>query len=364
MAVDIYGILADYPTLKNEFLNTLVNKVVKSQFYDKVFNNPLSMLHKGLLEFGTSVEELFVEMAETKGFNEHFSNASGTANSTDEQDLIAATKNSIKKMYLSQNFMYKYKVSISDDRLRGAFTNSAGLFNLTQRILSSMPSKAYLDEYNDMLKIMQAGAQLKQIGMDSTKGTLTIEGDIISSTATAGQTMYYKFVDMTDVKNLAEGIRSLSGRLKFPSTLYNQAKVNTWSDKEDLVLLTTPELVAKMDVQVLSQAFNVSSTDIKTRTIEVDSLPTQIAWGASAITKATAIDGVKAVGASAIGLQNAKVLGILCDKDYIQYYDTLITARQFDNGNSLVTNHFMHKRGIAAQCYFANAIVLIEQPTS
>ena len=67
--LEVYASLESYPTAKNEFINTLTNKIGKTMFFNKVFNNPLKMLHRGMLPFGNSVEEMFVELAEQKGFN-------------------------------------------------------------------------------------------------------------------------------------------------------------------------------------------------------------------------------------------------------------------------------------------------------
>ena len=69
---NVSKVFTQYPTMKNEFINTLTNKVIKTYFYSKVFNNPLRLLHKGSLEYGYSLEQLFVDMADKKGFFENF----------------------------------------------------------------------------------------------------------------------------------------------------------------------------------------------------------------------------------------------------------------------------------------------------
>ena len=42
--IEVYNALNDYPTLKNEFIDTLTNKVIKSRFYSKAFDNKLKKI--------------------------------------------------------------------------------------------------------------------------------------------------------------------------------------------------------------------------------------------------------------------------------------------------------------------------------
>ena len=104
--LQVLATFESYPTAKNAFINTLTNRIGKSLFFDKVFNNPYKMFHKGMLPFGKSVEQLFVEMAEQKNFADHF-----TGSTTQEGDLIRAVPPSVKVDYISQNYQYKFKTS-------------------------------------------------------------------------------------------------------------------------------------------------------------------------------------------------------------------------------------------------------------
>ena len=59
----IGAIIMDYPALQNEFLSALVNRVGRVLITSKMYDNPWSFFKKGLLEFGESVEEIFVNIA-------------------------------------------------------------------------------------------------------------------------------------------------------------------------------------------------------------------------------------------------------------------------------------------------------------
>ena len=161
---NVSKVFTQYPTMKNEFINTLTNKVIKTYFYSKVFNNPLRLLHKGNLEYGYSLEQLFVDMAEKKGFFENFDNGD------EVKDLVATKKPSVKQLYIERNFAYKYKVTISDAQLKTAFRSQDGLYDLVERVTSSLISGAYFDEFKDMKAIINAHAQGKFLAYDSATG--------------------------------------------------------------------------------------------------------------------------------------------------------------------------------------------------
>lgn len=326
--MEIFATLESYPTAKNEFINTLTNRIGKQLFFDKVFNNPLKMLHKGMLPYGKSIEQLFTEMAEEKGFNEHFNGST-----SQEGDLIKVTPPSIKPDYITQNFEYKFKTAISDLQLAGAFTSQYGLSEVITRAVNSLLSSSQYAEFRDMKKI------LNNEEVDATGGS-TIGKGLIQQIV-ADDTLKLKAIQnigtTLDGKKLAKLVRTYASKFTFPSTDYNLAGVKTWSQKEDLVLFVTPEVQADLDVEVLAYAFNVSSADVNVRTIVVDDL-----------------------GQTEAG---TNVVAILADKDIIQSYDTINTTSTFYNPERITTNYFAHKHGIMAGCKFANAIIFTVKPS-
>ena len=324
--LEIYATLEAYPTAKNEFINTLTNKVGKTMFFNKVFNNPLKMLHRGMLPYGKSVEEMFVELAEQKGFNEHFEGST-----SNEGDLIGVTTPKVKVDYISQNFAYKFKTSISDLQLKGAFSSEYGLSTLLTKIVDSLYSQVQVSEFEDMKDIL-----INQV-KKSTGGTVQDIGIIpqmYKDSVTKTNALIPVGENPTGVE-LCKQIRTWANKLQFPSNKYNLGGVKTWSAKDELVLFITPEYQAEIDVQALAFAFNVSSADIQVRTIVVDTL-----------------------GKTKDGGQ--EIVCLLADKDLIQAWDTINTTNTFYNADRLTTNYFAHKHGIMAGCKFAQAIAFVK----
>ena len=135
--------------------------------------------------------------------------------------------------------------------------------------------------------------------------------------------------------------------MSIAETLKNSAKVLTWSNPEDLVFITTPEMVAKLDVQVLAQAFNVSLAELNVRTVIVDELPSQVC------------DSNTALG-TGVAPKAATVCGILMDKAFIVAKDTINQTETMRIANHMRTNMWYHKQGIMSTCYFANYVIIAE----
>ena len=149
--------------------------------------------------------------------------------------------------------------------------------------------------------------------------------------------------------------------MSFPSTNYNSAGVNQWSDRQQLIYITTPEEQAELDVEVLANAFQMDKADVNVRVIIVDELPTVFSIETAKAAKVSEYGTVLSCALSAArDNRTCKCRGILMDSDFIQAYDTLIESRTFDNGEGLYTNYFFHKQGIMSTCYFGQIVYLVD----
>ena len=61
--------LAGYPSLANQFLSSLVNRIALVRVKSATFNNAYAELKKGYLEFGETVEEVFVNITKAREFS-------------------------------------------------------------------------------------------------------------------------------------------------------------------------------------------------------------------------------------------------------------------------------------------------------
>lgn len=357
---DILAVFDNYQAIANEFISTLVNKIGKTMIYSKAYNNPLKMLKKGLVPYGDTVEQLFVRMAEMKNFGEHWD----STGATEEADLIRTLKPQVTSLYISKNIDKKFKTSIINKDLRKAFLSEGGLSNLVQQIVTSITTKIEFNEFSltkktlnslvEECKVIEnkpASQGDTTIAIPAGKGKAVQQGPYcvgISSTSIAPE-LY--------AQEITVHIRTLAGKMAFMSNKYNLAKECTFSRKEDLVFITTPEMSAMLDVFVLANAFNVSSADIKTRIIEVDELPSGI-FKKTTITDDSPEDFSNETSSVTLSKDSKRIIGILCDKDLLQIWDTYQGAGTFNNPERQSTNYFANREGIFATCLFANMCII------
>ena len=243
------------------------------------------------------------DLIECKDFTEQ-------KDSNEVSELVSAQVPDIKVLYHSENYKHKYKVTISDIRLRKAFNDKYGVDKLVASIITSVQNSIAYDR-ECMLKAILSGSVYKN--------TIQVPYDNGSTGSRA--------------KNLVTVIKKNIIKMETMSKNYNNAEINTFTRKEDMVLVIGSEYATDIDINLLATAFNLDKAEISTRIIVVDELPV---------------------------IGDVKPICVLMDKDYIVDYTTLYEVRQFENANTLTTNIFYHVWGIMAQNDFTNAIQFVE----
>lgn len=341
----------DYPTAKNAFLDNLTNKVAKTMIYSKNWENPWAQLKREKLEYGDSIEDLFVQMAQMKNFGEHWE----AGNATDEADLIRKIKPVVLALYKTKNIDKKFKTTVFEKDMRKAFTTSGGLGRLVQQIVASISTAMNYHEFE-----MMKSTLFRAVDGISYNGTSMVNQQIGS----VGHGVTSQKMCSIDVQGfeanpseLVRLVRQTVGQMKYMRDEFNMAKQKTFSRPEDLVFITTPEISAVLDVNVLAHAFNVSHTDIKTRIIEVDTFDIR---GAKESAYKSTDDGITAgspvncTQSSALP-EGKRPLGILIDKSFLDIRDTYQGSGTFFNPEGQYTNYFANREYLMSVCLFANA---------
>ena len=299
----IGDLIMDRPNVKNEFISALFNKIGLTLFQNKKYTSRLDIFSKGKLEYGETIEQIMCDLIECKDFKDQ-------EESNEVSELVSAKLPDIKVLYHSENYKHKYKVTISDIRLRKAFNDKYGVDKLVASIITSVQNSIAYDRECMLKAILSAGIYKEKIQVAYDNGS-------------AG----------SRAKNLVTAIKKNIIRLETMSKDFNNAEINTFTRKEDMVLVIGSDYATDIDINLLATAFNLDKAEISTRIIVVDELP---------------VAG------------EDKPICVLMDKDYIVDYTTLYEVRQFENANTLTTNLFYHVWGIMAQNDFTNAIKFVE----
>lgn len=231
--------ITGYQPRANEFINALINRIALVLVTSRRYDNPLAFVKRGVLEYGETVEEIFVDIARAHPFQTGLNGAR----------VFKKERARVVSSFHAMNSRLQYQVTISMEQLRTAFLSMDGVTDLIARLVDSLYSGAAYDEYI-MLKFVIAQWALM--------------GNIRSIYAPA-------VTDKATGEDLLTDLRSNVGMLGFMGNQNNAAGVTTFSRPEDLYTFLTVPTQANIDVRALAAAFNVEYADFIGRRIPVDS---------------------------------------------------------------------------------------------
>ena len=313
----IYGT----PAFSNQFINALVNRIAIVKVQSATFNNPYSILKKGYLEFGETVEDIFVSIAKAVEY---------TPEKASEREF-KRTLPDIRSAFHTMNWRVMYPVTIQDEDLRQAFLSVDGVTDLIAKIVDSVYTAADYDEF-----LLFKYLLIKAISHGKMKST-AIEND-------------------TDLTASAVAFRSASNILTFMSSEYNEANVKTNTPKSRQVIFMDAKFNAQYDVNVLASAFNMDKADFMGRLFLIDNW-TDFDNERFDIIRANS-DGIEEITSEELALLN-DVKAVLVDENWFQVYDNNNKFTEQYVASGLYWNYFYHVWKTVSSSPFANAIVFV-----
>lgn len=313
----IYGT----PAFANQFINALVNRIAIVRVQSATFNNPYSVLKKGYLEYGESIEDIFVSIAKAVDFSVE------KAAKREFQRTIPDVRSAFHVM----NWRVMYPVTIQDEDLRMAFLSIEGVQNLIAKIVDAVYTGAEYDEF------------------------LLFKYLLIK--AIAHGKMYPSSIgDGTDLKESGVQFRAYSNILPFMSTDFNEAGVKNNTPKERQVIFMDALFNAQFDVNVLASAFNMDKADFMGRLFLIDNW-TDFDNERFDIIRENS-DGIEEVTSEELALL-ANVKAVILDENWFQVYDNNNKFTEKYVASGLYWNYFYHTWKTVSNSPFANAVVFV-----
>lgn len=313
----IYGT----PAFANQFLNALVNRIALVRAQSAVFNNPYSRLKKGYLEFGETVEDIFVNIARVVEYTPE----------KGEAREFKRTLPDVKSAFHVMNWRVMYPVTIQDEDLRMAFLSMEGVQNLIAQIVDSVYTAAEYDEFL-LFKFLLVKA------------------------ISHGKMKPISIGDGSDPKDAAVAFRGTSNLLPFMSSEYNASAVKTTTPKERQIIFMDALYNGDFDVNVLSSAFNMEKADFMGRLYLIDNW-TEFDNDRFEVIRANS-DGLEEVTAAELALL-ADVKAVLIDENWFQVYDNQNKFTEKYVASGLYWNYFYHVWKTISSSPFANAVVFV-----
>lgn len=318
----IYGT----PAFANQFINALVNRIAIVRMQSATFNNPYKVLKKGYLQFGETVEDIFVNIAKVVDYSAEKA----------EAREYKRTMPDVRSAFHTMNWRVMYPVTIQDEDLRLAFLAIDGVQELIGKIVDSVYTAAEYDEFL-LFKYLLIKAIAK------------------------GQFYPVSIGDGTTLSDAAEKFRGISNLLPFMSSKFNASGVKTTTPKDRQVIFMDAMFNAEYDVNVLASAFNMDKADFMGRLFLIDD------WTSFDNERFEVIrensDGLEEVTAAELALL-ADVKAVILDENWFQVYDNNNKFTEKYAASGLYWNYFYHTWKTISSSPFANCVVFATSSAS
>lgn len=319
----IGAIIMDYPALQNEFLNALVNRIGRVMLTSKMYSNPIAFFKKGVLEYGESIEEIFVNIAKVQEFNPEIA----------EQEVFKRVVPDVRAAFHIMNYQKFYKATVTQEQLKQAFLSWDGVTDLIARIVDSMYTGANYDEFL-VMKYLLARHILDGRVYPVTVPTVTAE----------------------NAKAIITTVKGVSNKLTFMNSEYNPAAVRTFTDKTDQYMIVNSVFDATMDVNVLASAFNMDKAEFLGHRVLIDGFGD---LDVARLGEIFAGDPTYNEPSQAeLAALNA-IPAVIVDKDWFMVFDMLTQFTEQYNGQGLYWNYFYHVWKTFSVSPFANSVLFV-----
>ena len=318
-------ILYGYPALANQFINALVNRIALVNVKSATFNNAYAELKKGYLEFGETVEEVFVNIAKAREF------------SVDKAEAreFKRTLPDVRTAFHVMNYRVQYPITIQDEDLRQAFLSVNGVQDLIAKIIDSVYTASEYDEYLLFKYLLIKGI--------------------------TGGKMYPVSIGTGDLKECASKFRGMSNQLTFMSTKYNADGVTTTTPKNDQYIFMDSMFNAEYDVNVLASAFNMDKATFSGKLKLIDDWTTFDNERFKEIIENS--DTMELVTKEELAMMK-NVKAVLIDSEWFQVYDNHNKMTETYVASGQYWNYFYNVWKTVSSSPFSNAIVFVTGETS
>lgn len=293
----------------NEFVSTLLNKLVKSVVHTKLFTNPLKTLKKGTKPLGDTVEEIYNNFLK------------GTTFDKEGKDLPARKLPDTKVVYHRKNYEHQYEITVTREILRKAFASYDALESYIQNLINQLYNSAELDEFMNMKNLIKSALE------NNAMKVVNISDPLLSD---------------ADAKAFIKTVKTTSGLMVFPSKDWNAyltaqdtdtVPITTFSRKDEQVLILDTPTDTGVAVDVLASLFNKSVAEFNdTQKVVIDVFPETT---------------------------KGSVRAVIIDREFFQIFDDLFTVTAFDNPKGLYKNYYLTVMQTLSYSILVNAVAFV-----
>lgn len=318
----IGDVITTFQPLANAFLSSVVNRIGRVIINSKMYSNPWAGFKRGLLEYGETIEELFVNIVQAQDFDPE----------TAENEVFKRKIPDVRSAFHTMNYQKFYKTTVSNDQLRQAFLSFEGISDLIGKIAEALYTSANYDEFL-VMKYMLCYA---------------MEHGAFHPVTIAQPTA-------ANSNSVVTTLKATSEKLQFLSADYNQAGVYNHTPKGDQYFIMTADFSSIVDVETLARAFNIDKVTLMGHTVIID----QFTFTTSETARLQELLGTQYTALTTSPF--ADVPCVCVDRDFFMIFDNFQNMTEQYNGEGLYWNYWLHQWKTFSTSPFANAVIFTDK---
>lgn len=322
---------------KNAFINT-INLIGLTIIDRNYWENPWeAFTERGTLNWGQSVRELIVDIANVYDYNAYADSATHFL-----ENVVPNVYNYIHEV----NYQKFYKTTTSDEQMAMAFNTDGGLMDFIEKVIGSLYEGYKYDKY-----IVDKYMLCRRI-LDGTITSVEIDG----------------YGSLTPRQRVSF-IKNISNKMTFRSPNYNPAGVRVATPFADQIMILNTDFEADLSTDVLATSFFIDEAKFKTDLALIDGFNNHDTARLTELLGSAYIPFTDAE-LTALGAIPCVIVAREFFQDYNYSLDNMADgsvngtrATNFFNPETLKNNHWLHTWKVISTSPFQQAVVFTKDVT-
>ena len=345
---DVGEAVLNAPTaIRNEFMSNLYNKIGLTLIDSPVVENDFSFLKKGTLEYGQTIEDLYVGLASAEPY------ITGMSDGETPPDPFSIRKLPHYSAFYSTILSRQYHVTRHLTDLKKAFHNAGGLESFVAGMMNAMVSGENYDDMRATIGLIARQIEAAQTA-ENFNGVVHLITDFNAKvTADEQVTAETAFNSRDFLQFFTNQLKKYSKRLRHLRSDLNIAGVDNVLPQSRQRIMMLEDITVDFETELLAWAYNGGNLQIG----GVDEIDAWYSIGADHTTPVVSPEdiGVKTTFTTAEG-GSTQCVALIYDQDMIKIYNKERIASEQANAKGNYWNMFMSLEDIYAASPYKNFV--------
>ena len=341
------AVLAAPTAIRNEFMTNLYNKIGLTLIDSPVVENRFSFLKKGTLDYGQTIEDIYVGLASAEPY------VTGMKDGDEVPDPFSIRKLPHYSAFYSTILSRQYQVTRHLTDLRKAFHTGGGVEQFIAGMMNALVSAENYDDMRATIGLMARQIEAAQTA-ENFKGNVHLISDFNALYPDETVTAETAFTNMKFIKYFANQLKKYSKRMQHLRSDLNIAGVPQTLPQSSQRIMMLEDVTVDFETELLAFAYHADRFILD----GVDGIDTWYSIGddhsSTPVVDPESIE-IKTTFTTQEG-GSAQCVAVLYDTDMIKIYNKERVASDQANAKGNYWNMFMSLEDIYACSPYKNFV--------